>query len=404
VLALALGIAPALPRAGAVSVPPCALVAVAPPPDRTVACSFLVRNADGTGHLAVGVSRDAGRSWRQPAATGLVTPPSSLTVYSPGFSPQFSRDHTMLLPTEGGLFVSRDFGESWALVDPLLVTGGRSNPAPYIGPGVLPGTEQLYAAYAGGPRTARIDPDLALHQPAAGAPGGTELFLPHRLKDGGWEMLALGHVGARYGPVTTTEPFAVYSCTAELACAMPLFEFPAGYRRADAWVSGDTIYVALFDDTLTAPRIDVWRSTDGGRSFTRASAVERILAASTPARVGIARIGFALNAATPRIGYLRVVAGLIDPTVSTVPREQVWRTTDGGTTWTRAGYQWGTFQHGSGGTLPWREPSFASDPGANLVLAGDGRLFATGRARGAPDPAAFCSTDAGRSWSHTCRR
>jgi hypothetical protein len=274
----------------------------------------------------------------------------------------------------------------------------------------LPGLkESLYAAYAGGERTARIDVTLGLHEPATGTPGGTAVFVPYRTGKAttDWSIVALGAV--QQPPVgEVPQQYALYRCSVELSCVEPLHTFPPS-DSAQIWTAPNAVLVVELIRYVSAEEteVEMWRSADNGATFTRWASVDKLLAPALAVVRTAPRVSIATHPAFPRVMYLRVGYSYDPRTPSSVPVEQLWRSDDAGTSWRSVGFRRVREQRGAQGTLPFR----GSVPGPDLqgiFLTGDGRLFALGL-----DPVGllrslpygvFCSVDGGRRWGRTCAR
>lgn len=377
--------------------------------DRTAACTYTVRTSSAY-RLSFAMTVDGGRSWRPVAADGLTSRGTSLQSFVPTFSPRFAADRTILVGTDTGLHVSRDAGQTWTVVDPTVRSGSRTNPAPFVAsPSVtVPGLdEHLYAAFAGDVRTARIDVTLGLHQPAAGTPGDTAVFVPYQSGSGPdqWRVVALGTV--QQPPVDeATQQYTLYRCSLELSCVERLHTFPPS-DTAQIWAAPNgVLLVQLARYAVDNAVIEMWRSTDHGATFTRWESVDAILAPSLAVSPTLPNIAIATHPRFPRLMYLRVATSFRIGSRSKVPQEQLWRSDDAGLTWRRIGYQLHMAQPGRRGSLPFAGPALGPDL-VGVYLAPDGRLFAVGSAVPKDGPSRmglFCSLDGGRRWGTTCAR
>lgn len=392
--------APASPSAP----PLCESVVVSPAyrTDRTLVCVH--RGPDHARILAV--SRDRGRTWHVPAMSGLVRPPGLSGVkISVALSPRFGADRALYATTGSGTFVSTDFAETFGPVDALTKPSDRANPVAFVGrPAPLPtgavSEPTVLLAHAGGRMSGIIDPRERTRRIAIGVPGvGAMLFVVPPVADAPAGSLTIVNEEAAVGDGPSHAQ--VYRCDAALTCAERLFTFPDGHLfsvTAQLLRHPDGSFVAVLSgDDEPHGSTRVWRSTDGGATFTPWRAVERLLA---PSEAGVAPpyVAFASDAAAPRRVYLRVetAVGMHGWWKSAPPASQIFRSDDAGATWRRVGYSFALGQPGKRPTFPWRAGGWM------LQVTPDGRLLADG-GNDAVDTT-WCSVDGGRRWYAGCPR
>lgn len=389
-------------NAGAAAPPACETVLVSPAfqRDRIVACVYWV-STDMPQALAV--SRDAGRSWRTPAMTGLVSPLGVAgTGLSVAFSPLFDADGTLFATTSSGTFSSTDLGESFTPLDPLARGGGAANPTAFLmAPAMLPvvggdARPRVHLAYASEIAPAVIDVAAKGHQPVTGVPGlgALQFVVVPAAKGKPASVFAVVHetTGA-------DQTVVVFRCDATFTCAERQFAFPSelrlGERRFQVLADGSVVAVLRSSDTL-----EVWRSTDGGRTFAEWRPVRKLLAPLNAWEGQPPTASFATSTAFPRRVYLRVEAHRppTDWPKGAPPASQIFRSDDGGATWRRIAYARAFSQRGPHGNAPWFGPGSSA---IHVQVAPDGRLFAPGRTHDAITT--FCSVDGGRRWTAGCR-
>jgi hypothetical protein len=405
-----------LPAAGTTppAPPPCETVHVSPDfaHDHTVVC---VSRAGSTAPRILGVSRDGGRSWHAPAMAGLVRPDGSSGIpLAASLSPAYSTDHDLFVTTGSGTFVSTDLGENFAALDPLATGGGTDgNPVPYVttAPALLPGLPtgpRVFLAYASTRVSATVDVAARTHQPVPGVPGyGVLRFTVPPVWDGD-AASGLAFVYEAEVAQTTAERLVAYRCDARLTCSQRLFSFPADVSldpsvdRVTLLPDRRTIVAVLSSQSTRS--LHVWRSTDGGVTFTPWQSIEALLGPVSTRSGMEARVGLGAAPGDSHRLYLRIHGGRGRNGWGGPPAEQVFRSDDGGTTWRRVAYGLGPGQPGRRGTLPWSLMAGGGD-GAQLSIAPDGRLFTVGgQGGGRLLFTTYCSLDGGLHWTAGCPR
>lgn len=350
------------------------------------------RDPDGRAHLAV--TGDGARTWQRAAATGLRR--DAGTGLGVVLSPRYRDDRRLFVTVGTGTYVSTDRGATFTLLDPLAADGRPGNPVAHLATPLLPSPSAtdpstVHLLHADGRSAARIDGDRGVHQPGTTAA----------------DVDLLGFAAARWTnrpivfgyrtPAAGGRQAVALRCDERFTCT-EAFEFPATWTFGEGrelWARGApdlrSVLVRLYDG---AGDVHVWRST-GGVGFTPWAEVGRLLAPVNRASRGRPSVTVSGDPAAPRVTYLRISApGLTAP--GTPPAEQVFRSSDMGSTWRRTGFAFGTGQRGRGGTLPWRGPGPGVD-GAAVYGAAGGVVLALG-----PGGAVFCSRDGGVRWSRSC--
>ena len=391
----------ARPRLAAPSLD-CQLIALSPQfeSDRKMFCVGRVPDlATRTISTHFWVSSDAGATWTRAAASGLVISQTSVPEQLLA-SPLYERDQTLFLHTDEGIWKTSDFGDTFTLVDGLA-NPGEGRLAPFV---ETVGGERVVFAYANHELTAKLDPPL--HVPIIGAPEPEVRFvLSGDFPEGGNALVVTRRSGE--------DPAVIlFECDAALTCAERLHEFPSRHEFGNLWLGppssdGRAIFVETLapgeGDGWAQPRL--WRSDDGGRTFTDWSSVNRLLepiarSQGREARVGLAQDPADASRLVMRISYLPKARGRA--TRETPPGEQVFLSVDAGTTWKRVSRALSWKQTGRPGGIPWNNVSQQTE--AYLAFAGDyliaiGDIFAP-PPEGGQRP--YCSIDLGRTWSTSC--
>jgi len=388
----------------AVPVPPekCAFLGVSP--------SF---QRDGTAFCAVMLNAgpvlwrttDRGRSWTKFALSpGVLPTNTSPALYQIIVSPLYSVDHAVYLYTSSGTYVTTNPADGLRPVD-LLATGngmGIRNMAGYgdATVGALSQGMRVVLAHAALNTASRIDPPLHSRVVGAAPHQSLQFLAPASVSPDRPPLLIGRHLNYS---ATGDNRVATYECTIALTCTTEMHVFPQG-EFADAWLSpaydkDGTAYVAL----ATGKRYSMFKSTDRGRTFAPWRGAENVLA---PINAEMMRSdgdthfppALAIDQADPRTMYLRMAQLVSTPRM---PAQQLFRSRDGGETWTRIGYAWGDRRRG---TLPWDGPGLMQAVSAmdNGVVAAGGRLFAVGTSLRDRYAGVFCSTDSGRTWGRNC--
>lgn len=368
--------------------------------DRTMFCVGRVPDlATRTMSTSFWMTRDAGATWSRATAEGLVLSQTS-TPEQLVASPLYEKDQTLFLHTDEGIWETSDFGETFTLVD-AIANPGEGRLAPFV---ETAGGERVVFAYANYEFTAKLDPPL--HVPIVGAPEPEVRFvLPEAFPEDGSGLVVTERPGENSALI-------LFDCDAVLTCADRLHEFPGGHELGNVWLGslssgGRTIFVETLasDDGDAWSRPVLWRSDDGGRTFTEWSSVNRLLEPIATAQGQNARVGLAQDPTDAarlvmRISYLPKTRG--KATRRTPPGEQVFLSLDAGVTWKRVARGLNWKQTGRPGTIPWDNVTQQTE--AHLEFAGEylialGDIFAP-PPEGAQRP--YCSVDFGRTWSTAC--
>ncbi|HVF06485.1 MAG TPA: hypothetical protein VNA20_16710 [Frankiaceae bacterium] len=404
-LALALA-APASAAPAPTTAPsPCAAFALSP--------SFV---SDGTAFCATLFSKgptlwrttDRGGSWtRFDLAPGVLPLEQRPALRDLIVSPRYAVDRAVYLQTSVGLYVTTNPADGLRPVDLLASANdlGVPNLTPYVDAtaGAVSAGERVVFAYAAQQRAARIDPPLHSEVPAAAPNYALQFLVPQRATLDVAPLL----VGLRPDPSGAgRHSIALYQCDASLTCATQLHAFPPPAEFRGAWLSpaydrDGTLFVAL----ATGKRYLLYRSTDRGRTFAPWAGASKVLAAVNAEMsrgdgdTGLP-LALAIDPANPRLVFLRVAQRSDTPRL---PAQQLFRSRDGGATWTRTGIGWVT--PGRPDTLPWDAANPLGSIAANqsAIHVANGRVFALGQSTRDGYSGVFCSTDAGRTWARACR-
>jgi len=387
--------------ASTASAPPaCDVVLVSPTyaHDRTLLCV----HPDSQGVRVIAITTTAGRTWHDTAMAGLERSGPLDTSLTLTVSPRFANDHAIFATVSSGTYISTNLAATFSPVDTLSTDGGTDNPVAFAGSltplPATPSTQQhVLLAYADAPLAAVIDPADGTRRAVLGVPGrGALRFVvppSARAPDGALVIV-------NDPDVPTGDHAAIYRCDATLTCVEALFAFPAGIRFGT-----DNHLVLAPDGSLLATLVDrhgapqLWRSTNGGASFTVMRSVMKIIDGLPPTSAS-PFISVTASAAHPHRLYLRVEAPM--PRTGwkpgMAPASQVFRSEDSGATWRLVAYGRSAFQPGTRGTLPWR---LGPANGRQIQLAPDGRLFADGSSETLATT--WCSIDGGVHWTAGCR-
>ena len=382
----------------------CAVIGVSPSfqADSTAFCAVMLNAGP-----VLWRTTNRGRSWtRYELSPGVLPTQTRAVLYQLIVSPRYSVDGAVYLYTNSGTYVTTNPAEGLRPVDLLATDNGVGirNMAGYAdaSAGLLTQGERVVFAHAALGAASRIDPPLHARVPAAAPHQALQFLAPQRVSLDRTPILIGRHLN--YGAQGDNR-VATYECTVALSCTTELYVFPSG-EFAGAWLSptydkDGAVYVAL----STGKRYSMFRSADRGRTFSTWRGVDRILA-SINAEMARSDADthfpptLAIDQANPRLMYLRMAQQM---STAKMPAQQLFRSTDGGTTWRRIGYAWGDKRRGS---LPWdgaagMQAVRAAD---NDVVAVGGRVFAVGTSTRDGYSGVFCSVDAGRTWSRACSR
>ena len=354
--------------------------------------------------VLVYVTHDAGRSWAQAAAAGIVIQDSVLGhTY---VSPDYAHDHALYVTTSTSLFRSTDDGATFTLADSLVgdddspnagltaYTDDNATGLPTLA-GTPVGLRAEFAFAGPNPQRPSAKLDYPLHLPVVGAPGNRRFLIPTTFDRDHQAFVVTENTGTS----TADERVRLFGCDATLACATPLFAFPAGLSFTDSWIAPD--FATSHGLTIALSSVDhyhlsLWRSRDAGRTFTPWTSIDtRLAALSRLPHFSDVAVGLATDVSARRL-YVHITYGVAPPFQAGLPpTEQLLVSTDNGAIWKQVGYQRDDLQPGHRGTLPWTVSNDISAPAPH-------RLFVVGQPRGQAYFAPFCSTDNGRTWHRLC--
>lgn len=395
----------------------CEVIAFSPDEirDQTAFCAGMIRNDASypTGGVRVFRTRDGERTWEQLPVTGLNLVNQALTQLI--VSPNFAEDTTLYLQTLGqGLYVSSDGGTSWLLADPATVSwSGEYTLAPFTAAPAAGLPKRTVLSFADPSLPALLAPP-GVHVPVTAVPG--EQLVAFYLSPG---FPSVPGLAAGYS--TQRQSVRLYACDATLTCGTPLFTFPYRLRLSAVYFANDyrtsgTVYaVTAIPWTETRGLLhEFWRSTDGGKTFARWTAVQRLMPPRKYDRDD--KVGLALNPRRPGemflfVNYFGAPTGVYRaapsyPSPPYPPGNQVFRSTDNGVRWTRVSF--GTFANTldtapARGSIPWWAPGGAPHDVAPIYLTDRGRLLVLA-GRSFKDWF-YCSADQGRTWkAQACPR
>lgn len=372
-------------------------------------------HSDGTAFCAVMLdagpvlwrTTDRGRSWTKFALSPGVLPTQTRAVlYQLTVSPRYAVDSAVYLHTNSGIYITTNPAEGLRPVDPLATANdvGIRNMAGYVdaSAGLVSQGERVIFAYAALNAASRIDPPLHSRVPAAAPHQALQFLTPPRVSLDRTPILVGRHLNYS---AQGDNRVATYECTIALTCATEMHVFPSG-EFAGAWLSpafdkDGIVYVAM----STGKRYSMFRSVNRGRTFAPWTAVDKVLAPiNAEMASGDGDTHFpptlAIDQSNPRTMFLRMSQQL---STSRIPAQQLFRSTDGGATWSRIGFAWGDARRA---TLPWDGPGLMQAVRAadNDVMAVGGRVFAVGTSIRDGYSGVFCSVDSGRTWSRACSR
>lgn len=356
----------------------CQVMAFSPDPATAttgicVTLDYPVGSATPDGNATAYLTTDGGQTWQRRRSEGL-RPVLASALRQLVFSAAYATDRAVYLHAFGrGVLRTTDGGDTWLPVAPVTDSSKAYRlltPLPGVSTPV-PGVAVAALAFAGDPPALVVPP---AHVPVAGAPGFELQFLI----DGATTMVA--SLDSEVSGNTTVGRTRIYSCTAALACAEQLHEFPAGHVWHDGWLAPDfasTGHVyAITEDAER--RAYAWRSVARGRGFTRWTSLDaflRPLVDASGTTVSIAgrpgsRTLYAHISHTPLPldGRPRL------PSPPAPPGEQILRSDDAGSTWRRVAHGLAFGQEGRSGTLPWDARASTVSTAKALTLLPDGRI------------------------------
>lgn len=401
---------PTFPAAAAAARPACREIAVSPAfaKDHSALCSQLI--TAGTMALSLYRTRDGGRSWSKVAAKGLAFDATTPFQVQPQFSPRFATDHRVVVTTNTGMYATTDLGDSFALVDARTQSGGLDNPVLYAGaPGTLApafGSHPTFSVVAG-LQPARVGLGTSIHQPVLGVPGGTVEFIVPTSAAPSAPVLAMS---SEHPDQTSSAVVRVlWGCTDDLTCTERRYAFAPDVIPTRFWrlpLTGHRSSLAVVAGHKSETQ--AFLSDDNGMTFRRWSSLEKLIA-PVATHGGVEGVNLAYDTALPGRVYARIIgATRVKWDKTAPPREQVFRSDNGGATWRRVGYQLDIRQAGRRGNLPWNTTAFGyTEDVASFALTPDGRLLVPAAITGAsgmvPGSASvYCSLDGGATWRSLC--
>jgi hypothetical protein len=359
------------------------------------------------------VTRDHGRTWTFHENVPGIVANQNLALGRTFVSPAFSVDHALYITLSIGLYRSTDYGATFSSADPLVGDGGVA-PAPltaYQDAGLAGQTAPALPTGDGGgaravfvmasPNDANAHTskyDDPLHEPVVGSPFENLQFVVPSTFARDHQAFVLANVTNVTDAADPAPPrhLQLFACDATLSCPTGLFTFPAGLRLTNSWAAPDYatsrgLVVELTD--AQGLRSFLWRSGDGGRTFSPWSSVDHLIAPLGAIAGKFGNLGatasLATDPASPRHQWLLVGRGAFRWVAGMPPVLQLFESTDRGATWRRTGWRLGDGQHGRRGNLP---------DLTSLVSPARGTLFAlsVSPTTGAPTP--VYSLDGGRTW------
>jgi photosystem II stability/assembly factor-like uncharacterized protein len=382
---------------------PCTEFAVSPAfaSDRTAFCVGEVRDptTGNTTGLTFFRTSDGGRTWQPATAAGL-TASGSNVLRDLVVSPRYADDGAVFVQLPLGLYVTTDRGESFLPADPLA--WGRVTPYVAGPPVELPADAASHTLFAhalrgdveGANKSTVIDPTTRARTPVKGSPGlDWEFAISPRFATDG-----LAYVIAEHG-LGLTRHVRLYGCSVALECSAPLYRWPARWTFDRLWLAGDysTSRTMFASVRALSGTPTLWRSRDGGRTFARWTAAERLPGVAT-GNIGLAPVGKQL--------YLRISGNGGDKATSP-PYEQLFWSRDNGATWTRVSYGRLPIQPGARGSMPPASVNRNEDAVRGMVTAvGGGKVFILGSSREGANryESMWCTADNGRTWARSCSR
>jgi photosystem II stability/assembly factor-like uncharacterized protein len=373
VIAAGLSTMPAVPAAAAGDTsPPSAIgnevvtgIAVSPLYARSGLVVGLGADTTNSKQQHLFISHDGGASWQRAAASGWNNAMPSIAVDGAGKEILYAGDKNSLLRSD-------NYGDSWTKAG----AAGSAFASPHS---ATDGVIAVANTYANGT-------DYVLRNGVAQAVAGS-----------GGALIDHQYAFSPAYPKASQQPVALLSaddpktgypeierCTADFACSAPVTLPGSNTFSGFATLSLSSAFDSdgvVFAQSST----NLGKSSDGGKTFTP------IVPLTSTAAAGIAYTGLVLDpqyseATGPHTVYASEVLAYTD---KTHPHTEsgVFRSTDGGTTWTRLGI--GTH---------------LADYTTSLAIAPDGRLFAAyAYFQSSPVQAGLlCSADGGNSWHTYC--
>lgn len=341
--------------------------------------------------VALYVTKNGGESWQRRGAEGIVVDNADVGIGQLILSPNYQEDRSLYLQTSKGLHLSTDEGRTFSLIDGLTPTeSGWDRLAPYLENDPLDGQETAFA-WANSVAPARIRPPL--HSPVLGTPFDEAMFLiPDDIDVRLDETFSIATTSGAGGFTTH-----LFSCRFPFNCSQPLFSFPADMHFEDAWIDprpgrSGSVIVALRPPLAEREPLEIWRSDDAGRNFTRWRAVNRLL--RSDAELHSSDVDFAMNKHRDE-AYLQISLRFDDVDPPSPPAHRIFRSTGNHDRWKLVAFGRSSGQEGKRGQLWSSYPS----RGPDLHLRRSGAIVALGQAA---FTSPFCSTDQGRTWNNFC--
>ena len=350
------------------------------------------------------------------AASGVIAKGSR--YYQLLFSPDYGTDHQLFVPTDSGVFASTNGGDSFTVLDatmnnptpgtPVVYTGGAGTLAP-----LFSGKRRF--VMSAGRQPSRYD--LAAgwsHRVVGAGPNVVLFFVPPDRAAPTAPVLAVTYNAT--ADVQTTG-YVVWTCDDDVTCPQQRESIPVGVGIDGLrWLPlpGHRASLVLMASKGHSP--SAFLSDDVAVSFHPWASLNALVGSAEHSGLRHIRLGLATNSDLPGRVYARVVGdstttGFTWP-AKAQPHEQLFRSDNGGQTWTRVGYQLGLHQKGHRGNLPWSRPAYGHGWGKDepIALAPDGRVLVPAASEMetvkeySVSAGVFCSLDNGRSWKTFCPR
>lgn len=365
--------------AGPAVVPDCSLMAVTPPGTPLIVWCATAVFSGSKGFDDVRLWRSSGDGrWVEAKAANVVL---NAAPSPPQASPRWAVDHTLYWATSGGLFASTDLGETFTLVA-ATVTGQQHPIRRVLLTDTGTGVEAAVAGYD--PHDVGwVASSAPVPAPAFGSPEEDLTFV--RTATG------TGVLAWSTGP----DPHHVvgYRCDAAYSCATPWFRLPAPedewpQQLSGAWTSPDGKTYVVASHHANYGDNGVWRVDGEVTRLPAAEAVSRRVggggAPETVMAFAKGRVLLRLTSATDGRG---------------TAHEQVWSSSDGGSSWRNVVAATTTRTGRSTGPPGWRPGAVSLSFVSALVVRDDVWLV------NVSDGTRFvaqCSRDNGRRWRSTC--